>query len=161
MFCLICVCPNSRPWVCGISSLGIDHTQILGDTIEKIAWQKGGIFKVCWLLTLGSCCDWKLYKKRKKKNWTISGLFLQITLTPRSKLNFHGLLEDISYYLKHSSSFLYFLPINWGWVVMAVGWAPDVRPHHPISKAESSNREIYFKHLLVLQYHPSSHYQES
>ncbi|XP_028274361.1 folylpolyglutamate synthase, mitochondrial-like isoform X2 [Parambassis ranga] len=33
------------PWVCGISSLGIDHTQILGDTIEKIAWQKGGIFK--------------------------------------------------------------------------------------------------------------------
>ncbi|XP_077399096.1 folylpolyglutamate synthase, mitochondrial isoform X2 [Vanacampus margaritifer] len=34
-----------RPWVCGISSLGIDHTQILGDTIKKIAWQKGGIFK--------------------------------------------------------------------------------------------------------------------
>ncbi|XP_034048258.1 folylpolyglutamate synthase, mitochondrial [Thalassophryne amazonica] len=34
-----------RPWVCGISSLGIDHTHILGDTIEKIAWQKGGIFK--------------------------------------------------------------------------------------------------------------------
>uniref|UniRef100_A0A3P9NNK0 tetrahydrofolate synthase n=1 Tax=Poecilia reticulata TaxID=8081 RepID=A0A3P9NNK0_POERE len=34
-----------RPWVCGITSLGIDHTQILGDTIEKIAWQKAGIFK--------------------------------------------------------------------------------------------------------------------
>ncbi|KAM6986799.1 folylpolyglutamate synthase, mitochondrial [Aplochiton taeniatus] len=34
-----------RPWVCGVSSLGIDHTQLLGDTIEKIAWQKGGIFK--------------------------------------------------------------------------------------------------------------------
>merc|ERR1719357_1657589 len=34
-----------KPWVCGISALGIDHTQILGDTIEKIAWQKGGIFK--------------------------------------------------------------------------------------------------------------------
>lgn len=34
-----------RPWVCGISSLGLDHTQILGDSIEKIAWQKGGIFK--------------------------------------------------------------------------------------------------------------------
>ncbi|XP_066569024.1 folylpolyglutamate synthase, mitochondrial isoform X2 [Amia ocellicauda] len=33
------------PWVCGVSSLGIDHTSILGDTIEKIAWQKGGIFK--------------------------------------------------------------------------------------------------------------------
>ncbi|XP_026887576.2 folylpolyglutamate synthase, mitochondrial isoform X2 [Electrophorus electricus] len=34
-----------KPWVCGISSLGIDHTSILGDTLEKIAWQKGGIFK--------------------------------------------------------------------------------------------------------------------
>ncbi|XDV38285.1 hypothetical protein PO909_007729 [Leuciscus waleckii] len=34
-----------HPWVCGISSLGIDHTSILGDSIEKIAWQKGGIFK--------------------------------------------------------------------------------------------------------------------
>lgn len=42
-------CVNRRPWVCGISSLGLDHTQILGDTIEKIAWQKGGILKVCWL----------------------------------------------------------------------------------------------------------------
>lgn len=32
--------------MCGISSLGIDHTSILGDTVEEIAWQKGGIFKV-------------------------------------------------------------------------------------------------------------------
>lgn len=32
--------------VCGVSSLGIDHTSLLGDTLEKIAWQKGGIFKV-------------------------------------------------------------------------------------------------------------------
>ncbi|XP_043576320.1 folylpolyglutamate synthase, mitochondrial isoform X1 [Chiloscyllium plagiosum] len=34
-----------RPVVCGVSSLGIDHVSILGDTMEKIAWQKGGIFK--------------------------------------------------------------------------------------------------------------------
>ncbi|KAH0615573.1 hypothetical protein JD844_005014 [Phrynosoma platyrhinos] len=34
-----------KPVVCGISALGIDHTNLLGDTIEKIAWQKGGIFK--------------------------------------------------------------------------------------------------------------------
>ncbi|NWX96832.1 FOLC protein, partial [Nothoprocta ornata] len=37
-------CPR-KPVVCGVSSLGIDHTSILGDTLEKIAWQKGGIFK--------------------------------------------------------------------------------------------------------------------
>lgn len=35
-----------KPVVCGISSLGIDHTSLLGDTVEAIAWQKGGIFKV-------------------------------------------------------------------------------------------------------------------
>lgn len=29
-----------------MSALGIDHTSLLGDTVEKIAWQKGGIFKV-------------------------------------------------------------------------------------------------------------------
>lgn len=40
------LCVPRRPWVCGIASLGIDHTQILGDTIEKIAWQKAGILKV-------------------------------------------------------------------------------------------------------------------
>uniref|UniRef100_G1M964 Folylpolyglutamate synthase n=1 Tax=Ailuropoda melanoleuca TaxID=9646 RepID=G1M964_AILME len=34
-----------KPVVCGISSLGIDHTSLLGDTVEEIAWQKGGIFK--------------------------------------------------------------------------------------------------------------------
>ncbi|CAO2597897.1 Folylpolyglutamate synthase, mitochondrial [Lemmus lemmus] len=34
-----------KPVVCGVSSLGIDHTSLLGGTVEKIAWQKGGIFK--------------------------------------------------------------------------------------------------------------------
>nr|XP_031306385.1 folylpolyglutamate synthase, mitochondrial isoform X2 [Camelus dromedarius] len=34
-----------KPVVCGVSSLGIDHTGLLGETMEKIAWQKGGIFK--------------------------------------------------------------------------------------------------------------------
>ena len=35
-----------RPVVCGISSLGLDHMSLLGDTIEKIAWHKAGILKV-------------------------------------------------------------------------------------------------------------------
>ncbi|XP_028269053.1 folylpolyglutamate synthase, mitochondrial-like [Parambassis ranga] len=34
-----------KPWVCGITSLGLDHCSLLGDTTEKIAWQKAGIFK--------------------------------------------------------------------------------------------------------------------
>ena len=31
--------------MCAISSLGYDHMEVLGETLEKIAWQKGGIFK--------------------------------------------------------------------------------------------------------------------
>lgn len=33
------------PIVCGVSSLGLDHTDILGTTIKSIAWHKSGIFK--------------------------------------------------------------------------------------------------------------------
>ncbi|CAG8544654.1 1461_t:CDS:2, partial [Scutellospora calospora] len=34
-----------KPTVCGVSSLGIDHQSYLGETIDLIAWHKGGIFK--------------------------------------------------------------------------------------------------------------------
>lgn len=34
-----------KPTVTGISSLGIDHTAVLGNTIEEIAWHKAGIMK--------------------------------------------------------------------------------------------------------------------
>lgn len=34
-----------RPTVTGITSLGIDHIAMLGNTIEEIAWHKGGIMK--------------------------------------------------------------------------------------------------------------------
>ncbi|RDD38678.1 Folylpolyglutamate synthase, mitochondrial [Trichoplax sp. H2] len=40
-------CTNAirNPVACGISSLGLDHTAILGKTIEEIAWHKAGIMK--------------------------------------------------------------------------------------------------------------------
>jgi folylpolyglutamate synthase len=34
-----------KPTCTGITSLGIDHVTILGDTLENIAWHKGGIYK--------------------------------------------------------------------------------------------------------------------
>ncbi|XP_052063109.1 folylpolyglutamate synthase, mitochondrial-like [Mytilus californianus] len=34
-----------KPVVCGVTSLGIDHVSNLGNTLEKIAWHKAGIFK--------------------------------------------------------------------------------------------------------------------
>ena len=38
---------HSNPRVCVITSLGYDHVDVLGETLSKIAWQKGGICKVC------------------------------------------------------------------------------------------------------------------
>ena len=35
-----------HPIVTGITALGIDHVNVLGKTIQEIAWQKSGIFKV-------------------------------------------------------------------------------------------------------------------
>jgi folylpolyglutamate synthase len=35
-----------RPVVCGISSLGLDHQAVLGQTLAEIAWHKAGIAKV-------------------------------------------------------------------------------------------------------------------
>ncbi|XP_052790793.1 folylpolyglutamate synthase, mitochondrial-like isoform X2 [Mya arenaria] len=34
-----------KPFVCGVTSLGLDHVSILGHTLDKIAWHKAGIFK--------------------------------------------------------------------------------------------------------------------
>lgn len=34
-----------KPTAVGISSIGIDHTKILGTTLQDIAWNKGGIMK--------------------------------------------------------------------------------------------------------------------
>ncbi len=35
----------AHPIATGISTLGIDHVRVLGDTIDKIAWHKAGIMK--------------------------------------------------------------------------------------------------------------------
>ncbi|XP_071518800.1 folylpolyglutamate synthase, mitochondrial-like isoform X1 [Panulirus ornatus] len=34
-----------KPVVCGVTTLDLDHTSVLGKTIESIAWQKAGIMK--------------------------------------------------------------------------------------------------------------------
>ena len=35
-----------KPVVTGVTALGLDHVAVLGKTIEEIAWQKAGIYKV-------------------------------------------------------------------------------------------------------------------
>lgn len=34
-----------KPTCTGVTSLGIDHVNALGNTLESIAWHKGGIYK--------------------------------------------------------------------------------------------------------------------
>lgn len=34
-----------RPMVCGITSIGYDHVEVLGNTLTEIAREKAGIFK--------------------------------------------------------------------------------------------------------------------
>lgn len=34
-----------RPLVTGVTSLGLDHISVLGNTLGEIAYNKGGIFK--------------------------------------------------------------------------------------------------------------------
>ena len=36
-----------KPIVTGVTALGIDNVNVLGNTLEQIAWHKGGIYKVC------------------------------------------------------------------------------------------------------------------
>lgn len=40
------VLSHRKPVACGVTSLGMDHVKMLGGTLESIAWQKAGIFKV-------------------------------------------------------------------------------------------------------------------
>ncbi|XP_053380037.1 folylpolyglutamate synthase, mitochondrial-like [Mercenaria mercenaria] len=51
-----------NPVVCGVTSLGLDHTSILGTSIDKIAWHKAGIFKA----PLSVCPDISTYSRDVK-----------------------------------------------------------------------------------------------
>jgi folylpolyglutamate synthase len=37
-----------KPLATGVTALGLDHVPLLGRTLEEIAHQKAGIFKVSW-----------------------------------------------------------------------------------------------------------------
>ena len=57
-------CTNvlEKPLVCAITSIGLDHTEILGNTIEEIARQKAGIIKNGVPVAVNSSIDAKALK---------------------------------------------------------------------------------------------------
>ncbi|MGB2870616.1 bifunctional folylpolyglutamate synthase/dihydrofolate synthase [Psychrobacillus psychrotolerans] len=57
-----------------IPSISIDHTNFLGDTIEKISWHKAGILKANSQLVIGSLLEPAkkiMYKEAEEKNATV------------------------------------------------------------------------------------------
>lgn len=57
-----------------IPSISIDHTNFLGDTIEKISWHKAGILKTNSQLVIGSLLEPAkkiMYKEAEEKNATV------------------------------------------------------------------------------------------
>ena len=46
-----------RPDLCVITNISLDHTQFLGDTLEKIAIEKAGIMKEDTPVVIGSVCE--------------------------------------------------------------------------------------------------------
>ncbi|KAL8921678.1 MAG: hypothetical protein Q9208_005607 [Pyrenodesmia sp. 3 TL-2023] len=63
------------PCVTGITSLGIDHTQLLGNTIEEIAWHKAGIMKAgapAYTVAQPVAALDVLFKRAKEKSVSLS-----------------------------------------------------------------------------------------
>lgn len=55
----------------GITSLGLEHTQLLGKTIDNIAWQKSGIIKPnssVFTVTQPDGCDAVMKSRAAEKN---------------------------------------------------------------------------------------------
>ena len=48
-----------RPVCTAITSIGLDHEKILGETIEAISWEKAGIMKENVPCVLGPSCNTK------------------------------------------------------------------------------------------------------
>lgn len=63
------------PTVTGITSLGIDHVQLLGQTIGEIAWHKAGIMKVgvpAFTVPQPHAAEAVLYQRASEKSVTLS-----------------------------------------------------------------------------------------
>lgn len=101
---LLITCRNTQ--TVGITSLGLEHTQLLGDTLSEIAWQKSGIIKdnadVYTSVTQKECLD--VIKKRaaehnvRLKAWQIEELSFYINIC---KIYFQAALHLVPEYREY------------------------------------------------------------
>ncbi|KAI6646416.1 Folylpolyglutamate synthase, mitochondrial isoform X1 [Oopsacas minuta] len=78
-------CTNifTNPRVCGVTSLGYDHTDILGESLDEIAWNKAGIFKSgtpCYVQSCSPSVHQVFLEKAKERG--VKELYLIPALSP-------------------------------------------------------------------------------
>ncbi|MBR5756370.1 MAG: bifunctional folylpolyglutamate synthase/dihydrofolate synthase [Firmicutes bacterium] len=78
------------PVVCAIASIGLEHTEILGDTIEQIAFEKAGIIKPKRPVVVQNQSEESLGVFRKKAEETGS----RLVITDPSKAQLHSISLD-------------------------------------------------------------------
>eukprot|EP01088_Endostelium_zonatum_P012102 TRINITY_DN2626_c0_g1_i3.p1 TRINITY_DN2626_c0_g1~~TRINITY_DN2626_c0_g1_i3.p1 ORF type:complete len:510 (-),score=154.00 TRINITY_DN2626_c0_g1_i3:188-1717(-) len=79
--------------VCGINIIDYDHCELLGNTLESIAWEKSGIFKPgCFAFSVDSQTKevQKVLEDRAKEKQVFNN---QITYTPTLPSNYHLTLD--------------------------------------------------------------------
>ena len=97
---------TAKPEVCVITPLSLDHTEVLGDNLEKIAWEKAGIIKPgCIVVSapqpeeaasvISNACHKqraKLIRVEKDLAWhKVNSNFHQQTITVEGTIGLHNL----------------------------------------------------------------------
>lgn len=87
-----------KPSATGVTSLGIDHTAMLGETIESIAWHKAGIFKegVPAFTASQAPSALKLLHERAEERKTQLQEVPRYTALDQVKLGLHGDFQKIN-----------------------------------------------------------------
>lgn len=87
-----------KPSATGVTSLGIDHTAMLGDTIESIAWHKAGVFKegVPAFTAPQPASALKVLHERAQERKTELVEVPQYTALNQIKLGLHGEFQKIN-----------------------------------------------------------------
>jgi dihydrofolate synthase / folylpolyglutamate synthase len=87
-----------NPLCCAVTSVSLDHTEILGNTIEKIAKEKFGIIKSGYPVVLGPCMDDSVCKIAESTALNLkSPIFTAQTQE----------IQNIKYSLTDGTSFMY------------------------------------------------------
>lgn len=98
----------AHPVVTGITTIGLDHVHVLGNTVEEIAWHKGGIFKSGSLAgtVLQDEAVLKVLRKRAEERHVAGGLQV---ITDRKVFEYRVKVDPDMPYQRSNASLAIFL----------------------------------------------------